>query len=274
MPKVQINGQGLHYEDSGGEGPVIMMLHGFLFDQSMFDGLVASLSPRYRCVRFDARSFGQTEWDGKPYDLYDTAADCIGLMDHLGIDKAVVMGMSQGGYAAIRIAVKYPERVQGLVFISTYNGVDTDDVKSIYRSMRDTWMRQGPEPLMPTFLGLFLGPQEKAGDLWKVWEPKWSARTGADIEAAMNNLIDRDEVTAEQVQQITVPVMGIHGIEDQGIPMALGEALFESMPNGKQMLRVPGATHGAAITHAEVIAPALLTFLDEVTKSDSQTAST
>ncbi len=265
MPVIPINGQGLFYEDSGGSGFPIVMMHGFLFDQSMYDPVVAALSPRYRCVRFDARSFGQTEWDGKPYDLYDTAADCIALMDHLNIDQAVIMGMSQGGYAAIRVALKYPQRVQALVFASTYNGVDTDDVKGVYRSMRDTWLNMGADPLLPTFLTLFIGMDDAHAGLRETWSAKWAARTGEQIAAAMNNLIERDDITPEQVATITVPVMSIHGEADQGIPLALGEALYESMPNKQTILRVPEAAHGALITHAVVIAPPLIEFLDRVT---------
>ena len=263
MPIAQINGQGLFYEDSGGSGPAVVMLHGFMFDQSMFDKQVAALAPQYRCVRFDARGFGQTQWDGKTFSLYDTAADCVGLMDHLGIEKATILGMSQGGYAALRVAVKYPQRVQALVFISTYNGVDPEDVKAIYRSMRDTWQNEGPAPVVSTLLDLFLGPQADVPELWTEWKPKWEARSNADIEHTMNNLIDRDDVTQEQVDTVTAPALVIHSMADKGIPIALGEALYKSLPNSKRMLPVADAPHAANITHAEQVNKVLLEFLNE-----------
>lgn len=267
MPFAKVNNQEIYYEDSGGDGPAVVFMHGFLFDQAMFDPQVKAVSPQYRCVRFDARGFGQTQWDGNSFSLYDTAADCVGLMDHLGIQKATIAGMSQGGYAALRVAVKYPERVQALVFISTYNGMDTEDVKAVYRSMRDTWQNKGPGPVVDILLNLFIGTEEQASDMRAVWRPKWEARTSNDIVHTMNNLIDREEVTDEQVKQISVPVMVIHGEADQGIPMALGENLFQSMPNGKKMLTVPEATHGVSLTHADAVNSELKAFLDEYAAS-------
>src|SRR5436853_2615570 len=119
MPIAHVNGQGLYFEDSGGPGPAVVFMHGFLMDQTMFDPQVAALAPSYRCVRFDARGFGQTEWDGRPFSLYDTVEDCIALMDHLGIERAAIVGMSQGGYAALRLALRHPEWVKALVLMST-----------------------------------------------------------------------------------------------------------------------------------------------------------
>lgn len=261
MPIAQINNQGLYYEDSGGEGPAIVFMHGFMFDQAMFDPQVEALSSEYRCVRFDARGFGQTQWDGEAFTLHDTAADCIGLMDHLGIDKAFLVGHSQGGYATIRVAISYPDRVKGMVFISTYNGVDTEDVKEIYRSMRDTWRDVGPDPVVGTLLTLFLGPEDVAGELWKTWKPKWSAHTPAQMAGTMNNLIDRDEVGPEKVSTITAPALVIHSDGDQGIPLVLGQALHDSLPITEPIVVVSGQPHALNLTAPEAANEPIKAFL-------------
>lgn len=263
MPVASVNGQEVHYSDSGGDGPAIVFLHGFLFDESMFAPQFEALSPQYRCIAFDARGFGQTKWDGEKFTLYDTVADCIALLDELGVQKASFVGMSQGGYATLRLAIKHPERVNSLVFLSTYNGVDTDDVKSIYLSMRDTWREHGPAPVVGSLLDLFLGTVDVAGDLRAEWEPKWSARTGDEIFHTINNLIERDAIDAEQVATVTAPAMVIHSEGDQGIPIVLGETLFNSLPNGKQMIRIPDAPHAVNLTHPEPVNDALKRFFGE-----------
>lgn len=265
MPIAQINGQGLYYEDSGGDGPSVVFLHGFLFDQSMFDPQVEALAPTYRCIRFDARAFGQTQWDGKPFSLHDTAADAIGLLDHLGIQQATFVGMSQGGYALVRIATKYPDRVTAAVFLSTYNGIDTADVKEIYYSMRNTWASKGPDLLIETYRNLFLGQDERGLELYKVWEPKWRAVSGEAFTAASNNLTERDEITDEQIKQhITMPTIVIHGEKDQGMPIALAQQLYEVLPNAKRMVPVEGAPHAANLTNPDEVTQALQDFLAEV----------
>jgi len=264
MPFAPINGQELFYQDSGGDKPTILMMHGFLFDQSMFDAQVAALESDYRCIRFDARAFGQTKWDGQPFSLWDTAADAIGLLDHLGLQQAVFVGMSQGGYALVRLAVRYPDRVKALVFLSTYNGVDSEDTKSIYRSMRDTWVNQGPDVLLPTYRDLFLGTDDHAQRLYAdKWEAVWRAVGPQAYTAASNNLTERDAIDPEQVKTLTMPALVIHGTADVGMPIALAEALFASLPNAKRMVCVEGAAHGANVTHPEPINAAIREFLAE-----------
>lgn len=260
MPIVQVNGQGIHYEDTGGEGTPLVFLHGFLFDTTMFEGQVAGLSSEYRCIRIDARAFGKTEWDGQAFNLYDTASDTLGVLDHLGIDKAIIVGMSQGGYAALRFAVKYPERVKAVIFLSTYNDIDSDDVKATYATMRDAWKEHGPEGLVPTYLDLFIGQNE---ELRKYWGDKWLSYDANNIYHGMNNLIDRTAVTQEMVDTVTVPTLVVHGDSDVGMPYALGQALFEQLPNAKKFVLVEGAAHGANVTHPEVVNEAIKEFLKE-----------
>src|SRR6185437_5013214 len=224
MSYANINKQEIFYEDSGGHGLPIIMMHGFLFDQTLFDPQVLSLSPTYRCIRFDARAFGKTHWDGKAFTLYDTVSDCIGLMNYLAIEQAIIMGMSQGGYAALRLALSHPERVSALVLMSTRAGNDDEETKTQYRNMRDTWKNVGPvEPLIEGLATALLGPKQSLtmASHWGNWLPKWKARTGDEIFHAMNNLIDRDDITKE-VPKITVPALVTHGSGDVGIPLSCG----------------------------------------------------
>src|SRR5262245_30512675 len=110
MPFAQINGQRIHFEDSGGSGPPVILAHGFLMDQSMCDPQVKALKGEFRVIRWDERCFGQTEEDGRPFSYWDSAADCVGLLDHLGIERAIIGGMSQGGYLSLRAALAHPKR--------------------------------------------------------------------------------------------------------------------------------------------------------------------
>ncbi len=260
MTTVELNGQGLYYEDSGGAKPVVVFMHGFLFDQTMFDPQVAYLQADYRCIRFDARALGQTRWDGQSFSLYDTAADAIGLLDQLGIQQAAFVGMSQGGYALIRLALRYPERVKAAVFLSTYNGVDTDEVKAVYRSMRDGFAGEGKAGVLDVFANLFLGANQA---LRTYWLPRWTALPALNVFHGMNNLIDRDDISAQQAAQITVPALVMHGDGDQGIPMALAErSLFKVLPNVKGLVSIPGGTHAANLVNPDATNPPLKAFLD------------
>ncbi len=113
MESASVNGVRVAYDDTGGDGPPILLSHGFLMDRTMFAPQVEALRPDYRVVTWDSRGHGDTVDDGQPFTYWDLADDCLGLMDHLGIDRAVVGGMSQGGFVSLRVALAAPDRVRG-----------------------------------------------------------------------------------------------------------------------------------------------------------------
>ena len=90
----------------------------------MFAPQAAALAPEFRVIAWDERGFGETEFDGKPFTYWDSARDCLGLLDHLGIQQAVLGGMSQGGFLSLRAALLAPARVRALVLIDTQSGVE------------------------------------------------------------------------------------------------------------------------------------------------------
>src|SRR5688500_2296035 len=124
MPYAEINGQRLFYEDSGGDGPVDLFSNGFLMDHEEFEPQCGALAPEFRCIRWDERGFGVTDFDGKPFTYWDSADDAVGLLDHLGVKTAVLAGMSQGGFLSMRAALRYPARVRALVLIDTQSGCE------------------------------------------------------------------------------------------------------------------------------------------------------
>jgi 3-oxoadipate enol-lactonase len=96
MPFADVNGQRIRFEDSGGDGPPVLLSHGFLMDREMFAPQGDALHPEFRVITWDERGFGETEFDGQPFTYWDSARDCLGLLDHLGIERAVLGGMSPG----------------------------------------------------------------------------------------------------------------------------------------------------------------------------------
>jgi pimeloyl-ACP methyl ester carboxylesterase len=257
MPFASIHGQEIHFEDSGGAGTPLVLGHGFLMDQSMFDPQVAALAPEFRVIRWDARGFGATRWDGKPFTYWDLADDVLALLDHLGLDRAVLGGMSQGGFSAMRAALRKPERVRGLVLISTQAGVDGAETLAGYRTMLDMWAAMGAvDPLIETVAGLILGPRA----LWEPWVTRMRALPKEGVREPGLCLFDRDDLTA-RVGEIACPAIVFHGTADASIPLARGEALAGALPGCATLVRIEGASHASNLSHpAEVNAP-LLAFL-------------
>jgi pimeloyl-ACP methyl ester carboxylesterase len=264
MGFVSINNQKIFYDDSGGDGKPLIFLHGFLFDATMFDAQVQELAPDYRCIRIDTRGFGKTVWDGEEFSLYDTVSDVIGVMDALNLDKVAMIGMSQGAYATIRLAVKHPERLTSMVLMSTRKDILPEEFKQNYVSLRDNWVKLGPfEEGITALMTLLIGSQEEFGEYWDMWRPKWKIFSGNQMYHTINALLSRVLITDEQLGQVETPILSIHGVEDYGTPLALADVLYASLPNGKGKVRVPGAAHAVNMTHADQIAAPLRAFLDK-----------
>lgn len=120
MAHFEHDGARIHYEDSGGDGPPILWSHGFLMDHTMFDPQVEGLDG-YRHIRWDERGFGATESSG-PFTYWDSAEDAIALLDHLGIDRAHLMGACVGCSSVAAFTVAQPERVRSMVLYSPAGG--------------------------------------------------------------------------------------------------------------------------------------------------------
>ncbi len=136
----------------------MILAHGFLMDRTMFAPQVSALSGEFRVITWDERGFGETEFDGKPFTYWDSAGDCLGLLDHLGIEQAVVGGMSQGGFLSLRAALVAPERVRALVLIDTQAGTEDPERLPQYRQMQQTWLQVGPvDELANAIADLILG---------------------------------------------------------------------------------------------------------------------
>jgi len=257
MPIAELNHQGLYFEDSGGSGPALILGHGFLMDGRMFDAQAEALAPEFRVIRWDARGLGRTRWDGQPFTLYDSAADCIALLDHLGIQRAVVGGLSQGGYCALRVALRYPERVRGLVLMSTSGRADGEEVRPAYRQVRDLWGTPGAtENIVQMYAKAIIGDPR----FHSPWLDLWRQTPRAHFVAAMNNLIERDDIEP-RLGEIRCPALVIHGLADTALPASEGQALFDALPGRSRFVPIPGAAHAPTLTHSELLNPPLVEFL-------------
>jgi pimeloyl-ACP methyl ester carboxylesterase len=257
MPFAEIGGQRIRYEDSGGDGPPVIFSHGFLMDREMFDPQVAALAPAYRVITWDERGFGETEFDGKPFTYWDSAADCLGLLTHLGIERAVLAGMSQGGFLSMRAALTAPERVRALALIDTQSGTEDPEQLPAYRQMQATWEEVGPvEGLANAIADLIIGEPE----LNAHWAAKWQKLPRENWRAPSDCLFERDDITP-RLGEIGCPAIVFHGTADKSIEIGLGERLCENLPGCVGLVRVEGGPHASNLTHPDQVNPPLLEFL-------------
>ena len=256
MPTAAVNGQTINYADNETDGPAILFSHGFLMDHTMFDAQVEALGADYRCIRWDERGFGETPANG-PFSYWDSADDAVALLDHLGIDSAIFVGMSQGGFLSLRAALAHPDRVNAMVLIDSQAGADDEETIQGYHGMVAHWLSDEPLGEVGAFVaGLIIGDPE----LSATWIARWEANRSSQMEHAANALLGRDDIT-DRVGEITCPVLSVHGEADEAITIDLAEALQAALPDGRGLVRVPGAAHAPNMTHPEIVNPGIADFL-------------
>lgn len=257
MSFAEVNGQRIRFDDSGGSGPPVILSHGFLMDREMFAPQVEVLAGDFRVITWDERGFGETEFDGQPFTYWDSAADCLGLLDHLGIDRAVLGGMSQGGFLSLRAALLAPERVRALVLIDTQSGTEDPERLPAYRQMQQTWLQDGPaDELTQAIANLIIGDPA----LNEPWIAKWRELPRETLRAPGDCLLDRDDIT-DRLSEISCPAIVFHGTADLSIEIEKAEELCQALSGCRGVVRIEGGSHASNLTHPNEVNAPLLEFL-------------
>src|SRR3982074_3167663 len=139
MPKINRNGVNIHYEVHG-IGPPLLLTHGYSSTSAMWHGQIEALSRHHKLVLWDMRGHGQSDYPDEPaaYSEALTVADMAALLDEVGAERAIVGGLSLGGYMSLSFYRAHPDRVRALLIIDTGPGFKKDDA-------RDAWNNRAHE---------------------------------------------------------------------------------------------------------------------------------
>jgi pimeloyl-ACP methyl ester carboxylesterase len=254
MATAAVNGTEISYTDTGGDGPAVVLSHGILMDQSMFASQVKALAPEFRVITWDQRGHGGTPARG-PFSYWDSARDLLGLLDHAGIQRAVLGGMSQGGFVSLRAYLLAPDRVDGLILIDTQAGLEDPAIGQGYEQLHEVWREHGPGPVQEVVSSIILGPGQ-----WDDWYAKWAATSLEEFTPAFRCLMDRDDLTG-RLGEIGCPALIVHGSADAAIPLAKAEQLRDGLGGPARLAVIDGGTHASNISHPAEASAEMLAFL-------------
>ena len=150
-----LNSLEIGYDDNGAGIP-ILFIHGFPHNRSLWAPQLQGLPLHARCVAADLRGFGEST-PKPPYSMDQYADDLIGLLDVLHIDKAVVAGLSMGGYVAFATWRRHAARVRGLILANTKAGADSEEARAKRRSLMDVAREQGSGAIADSMITGMLG---------------------------------------------------------------------------------------------------------------------
>jgi pimeloyl-ACP methyl ester carboxylesterase len=255
MPTLDRDGVKVHYEIHG-EGPVILLSHGYSATSEMWRGQIAALSRRHKLIVWDMRGHGQTDYPEDPseYSEEKTVADMAALLDAVGSDSAIVGGLSLGGYMSLAFYLAHPERVRALLVIDTGPGFKSDEA-------RERWNKHA--------LGIANGFEaEGLSDIRSLSkEMAMSSHRSADglIRAGHGMLTQRDARVINSLPNIKVPALVIVGANDAPFLNA-AEYMAAKIPNATKLV-IPDAGHAVNLDQPEIFNQAVLRFLESVGES-------
>jgi pimeloyl-ACP methyl ester carboxylesterase len=234
-----VNGVEIYYAEYGAGQPVIL-LHGGLANSDYWGDLIPALAPHYRVIVMDSRGHGRSTRDAQPYGYDLMTSDVVGLMDYLKVEKADVVGWSDGAIIGLDIAMHYPDRI-GRLFAFAANvtlaglkdGFDKDPTFAAFIERAGQEYRKNSPT--PDDYDAFLG---QIGGMWAS-QPNWSA---ADLA------------------RIKTPVMIADGEHDEAIRRDHTEMIAKEVP-GAQLLILPGVSHFAMLQNPAEFNAAVLKYL-------------
>ncbi len=259
--KTVLNGIQLAYDDVGA-GPAVLFIHGFPLCRKIWQPQMAALAADgFRAVVPDLRGFGESEPGTAEGSTDLLADDMIALLDHLGIETAVVIGMSMGGYVLLNLLARYPKRFSAACL--TVTRADADDETA--RGKRDHLIAEveagRPEAIQNAFTPLLFADQTMADRSELVAEVRsWMAATdSAGLVLGLKAIRNRDDSSA-LLPQLGIPVLVMGASEDKAIPPEKSTEMAELIP-GAQRCMISAAGHMVSMEQPEAFNAALLDFL-------------
>jgi pimeloyl-ACP methyl ester carboxylesterase len=263
MPQHERDGWRLAYDDTGGDGPPVLLIHGLLMDRTMFDPQVEALRDRYRLITPDLRGHGESSHRAELHTQWDLMEDHMTLLDELGIDRAMWGGVSQGGFQSLRAALRHPDRVAGLILIDTQAGPEDENRKPMYEAFAEVVASSGWNDAILESSCVSMFGTSASDELKRHWMARWAAQETADAREVMH-AVSRREALIDRLAEIQQPAVVIHGEEDAAIEMERAELLADGLPSLIELVKVPGAGHSSTVEQPEALTEAIERFLQKV----------
>ena len=247
--------------DVCGDGPALLLFHAFPLGLFMWDAQVEALRATHRVVRFDARGFGGSAAGEGPLTMERIADDGALLLDHLGIEKAVVGGCSMGGYAAFAFVRRHPQRLAGLVLQDTRAGADTAEAKANRATLAAKVLAEGAGAAVEAFLPKLVGEttHRERPDVVAGLRERILATAPRAIANALHGLAARAD-SRETLPTIAVPALVLVGAEDVLTPPSEAATMAAAIPRARLDV-IPGAGHLANLESPTAVNAALRAFL-------------
>ena len=267
--QVTIEGSSLSVVEEG-QGPAVLLGHGFLWDWQMWQPQVPVLSARCRVIIPELWGHGRSGplpvGTRTPADL---ARHMLELLDRLEIDRCVIIGSSMGGMWGAHLAARAPERVAGLVLMNSHLGDEPAPKRQAYAAMLDQVEAAGrvddeiADLIVPLFFSADIGTRQPSLPHWLRGQLKrFSADKLRRSIVPLGRLIFDRPNALDELAQVQAPALVIAGGEDRARPPEESRIMAELLQ--AELVEIPECGHTATLERPEAVNAALLRFLDRL----------
>jgi len=265
--RISINNLMVSYSDHGpDDAPVIIFIHGFPLNKSMWNMQVEAVKENYRVIAYDIRGHGDSDPGIDDFFIELFVLDLLRLMEKLRIEKSILCGLSLGGYIALNAVLKHPDRFDGLILNDTQCIADTPEIKEnrciAIISIKDKGVEQYAEESIKKLFApeSFTKKQNVIAGVKEmiISTPKQS------LCNTLHALAERKE-TCTQLPEINIPVLIMVGKEDKITPIAAAQQMHEKMLNSKLEI-IQHAGHLSNLENPIAFNTHLVNFLELVGK--------
>ena len=265
MPKIKTNNIELYYEIHGAGQPLVL-ISGLGYPLWQWHKMVPFLAEHFQVVTFDNRGVGQSDKPAGPYTAQMLAADTAGLLDALGIEKAIIAGHSMGGFIAQAMALDFPQKVAKLILCSTNFGgphhvpVTPEAMKVLTDVTSDALTRFKNGLSVSTAPGWSEKNPEMIEDWvkWRVANPIDPAPYQAQMAIGFG-LMPEAAAFENKLPRLNVPTLILFGAHDKVVPPENASLLAEKI-SGSKIVILPNAGHFFPIEVAEAASRTITDF--------------
>jgi 3-oxoadipate enol-lactonase len=261
LHQVDIAGRRLVWREAGDGSPMVL-LHAFPLSGEMWAPQLDTPPTGWRVLAPDLRGFGAAS--GSPAtSVDDHVDDVLALMRHLGIERAVIGGLSMGGYVAFALHRRAAQRFRGLVLADTRADADTEQARANRVAMQQTARECGAAAIADTMIPKLLGPASRASDVLP------SRLRAIIVGNRVEGIIDGVEAlktrpdSTPTLASITCPTLVVVGADDELTPVAMSVTMHRAIA-GSRLAIVPAAGHVSNLEQPSAFNAALQTFLDAI----------
>ncbi len=263
MPKIKINDADIYYEEHGQGSEAILFIHGFLMNCRTYDQQVMTLKDRYRCICYDQRGHGLSEVTEEGYDIYALVEDAAALIEQLECAPCHVVGISMGGYTAMRLAKRHPQLVRSLTLIGTSAAAEAKAAARKFKFLGFVHNRISQpfavSQVEPILFGEKWLKDTANEELYNYWHQQFLANDKHSFAQTLNGILTRDNFVGE-LASMDLPTLIISGEVDAASDPAQSARMNAELPHS-QLLKIPEVGHTPAVEAPETVNSALLDFL-------------